>query len=100
MTVKSHSVALTCSINNFTIRKPQFHMFGLCFWFLFLKEEEEEVETKDDTNKKSPSLRWVVQHTLFPVMRTDFSPPKRFANDGSVVQIACLENLYKIFERC
>jgi len=33
-------------------------------------------------------------------MKLFLKPPNHLANDGSVIQIACLENLYKIFERC
>jgi DNA mismatch repair protein MLH1 len=59
-----------------------------------------------------PSLRWLIQHVLLPPMRQPppsssapcssggFTPPRRLASDGTVTQVACLENLYKIFERC
>ena len=43
---------------------------------------------------------WNVRHLLLPSFRSSFSPPRKFANDGSIIQIASLENLYKIFERC
>eukprot|EP01083_Nonionella_stella_P084629 234326_1 len=54
----------------------------------------------DDSS--SDSLKWTIEHTLFPHFRQpmEFSPPRHFANDGTVVEIAALENLYKIFERC
>jgi hypothetical protein len=41
-----------------------------------------------------------IQHTLMPHMRFSFSVPARHAADGAIVQVACLENLYKTFERC
>lgn len=41
-----------------------------------------------------------VEHTLLPAMRTQLWPPERFATDGTVLQVACLEQLYKVFERC
>ena len=55
----------------------------------------------DDTNgtKESPSLR-VARLVVFPAMKRRLLPPRRFADSGEVVQIACLERLYKIFERC
>uniref|UniRef100_A0A672P6W1 DNA mismatch repair protein MLH1 n=1 Tax=Sinocyclocheilus grahami TaxID=75366 RepID=A0A672P6W1_SINGR len=41
-----------------------------------------------------------VEHALFKALRTLFSPPKHFSEDGSVLQIASLPELYKVFERC
>uniref|UniRef100_A0A673JI88 DNA mismatch repair protein MLH1 n=1 Tax=Sinocyclocheilus rhinocerous TaxID=307959 RepID=A0A673JI88_9TELE len=41
-----------------------------------------------------------VEHVLFKALRTLFSPPKHFSEDGSVLQIASLPELYKVFERC
>uniref|UniRef100_A0A0D9VAI6 DNA mismatch repair protein S5 domain-containing protein n=1 Tax=Leersia perrieri TaxID=77586 RepID=A0A0D9VAI6_9ORYZ len=43
---------------------------------------------------------WTIQHVLFPSMRLFFKPPKSMATDGTFVQVASLEKLYKIFERC
>lgn len=43
---------------------------------------------------------WSIQHVLFPAMKLFLKPPMHMANDGTAVQLACLENLYKIFERC
>jgi len=51
-------------------------------------------------DEKEPGVQWLIQHVLFPAFRVSFSPPRRFATDGSVTQVANLENLYKIFERC
>lgn len=49
-----------------------------------------------------PSLAWVVTHLFFPALRhrSSFTPPMRAATDGTITQVASLENLYKIFERC
>ncbi|CAA6667797.1 unnamed protein product [Spirodela intermedia] len=43
---------------------------------------------------------WAIQHVLFPSMRLFLKPPKSMATDGTFVQVASLEKLYKIFERC
>ncbi|MQL71166.1 hypothetical protein Taro_003440 [Colocasia esculenta] len=43
---------------------------------------------------------WTIQHVLFPSMRLFLKPPKAMATNGTFVQIAALEKLYKIFERC
>ncbi|KAJ7964619.1 DNA mismatch repair protein MLH1 [Quillaja saponaria] len=41
-----------------------------------------------------------IQHVLFPPLRLFFKPPTGMATNGTFVQVASLENLYKIFERC
>lgn len=46
------------------------------------------------------SWRWKVEHLIFKAFRTLFSPPKSFSEDGTVLQIANLPDLYKVFERC
>ncbi|XP_061108454.1 DNA mismatch repair protein Mlh1 isoform X2 [Conger conger] len=46
------------------------------------------------------SWKWNVEHLLFKAFRTLLSPPKHFTEDGSVLQIANLPDLYKVFERC
>ncbi|XP_068597667.1 DNA mismatch repair protein Mlh1 [Brachionichthys hirsutus] len=46
------------------------------------------------------SWRWKVEHIIFKAFRTLFSPPTRFGEDGTVLQVASLPELYKVFERC
>jgi hypothetical protein len=42
-----------------------------------------------------------VEHVIFRALRNNnFTPPARLSNNGAIVQIACLEKLYKVFERC
>ena len=36
----------------------------------------------------------------FFALRVDLIPPKEMANDSSILQIADLRELYKVFERC
>lgn len=50
----------------------------------------------DDTR----DLRWVIEHVIYPALRLSFLPPKRFAEDATILQIANLPDLYKVFERC
>ena len=64
----------------------------------FGKSEKEKVNHKHD-------LGWILQHVIFRSMnrkRTKYSfhPPRFLCNDGSIVQIACTKQLYKVFERC
>lgn len=46
------------------------------------------------------SWQWTVEHVLFPAFRTGLMPPSRFSEDGTLLQIANLPDLYKVFERC
>ncbi|XP_022159006.1 DNA mismatch repair protein MLH1 [Momordica charantia] len=43
---------------------------------------------------------WSIQHVLFPSMKLFFKPPNSLAENGTLVRVASLEKLYKIFERC
>uniref|UniRef100_A0A4W4EVT8 DNA mismatch repair protein MLH1 n=1 Tax=Electrophorus electricus TaxID=8005 RepID=A0A4W4EVT8_ELEEL len=47
-----------------------------------------------------PSWQWKVEHVLFKAFRSLLSPPKHYSEDGSLLQIANLPDLYKVFERC
>uniref|UniRef100_A0AAR2KTH6 DNA mismatch repair protein MLH1 n=1 Tax=Pygocentrus nattereri TaxID=42514 RepID=A0AAR2KTH6_PYGNA len=60
------------------------------------KQYTMETEDKDS----QPSWQWKVEHVLFKALRSLLSPPKHFSEDGSVLQIANLPDLYKVFERC
>ena len=44
--------------------------------------------------------RWIIEHVVFSAMRSEFVPQKEMAEDGTVLQIADLKDLYKVFERC
>ena len=65
---------------------------------------EDDNERNDATMATpSPSNRswqWTVEHVLFPAFRTGLMPPSRFSEDGTLLQIANLPDLYKVFERC
>lgn len=43
---------------------------------------------------------WVIGNVLFPAMRSGCCPSKAAAAAGSALQVACTEQLYRIFERC
>lgn len=38
--------------------------------------------------------------TIYPALHSLLIPPDRFGSNGTVVQVAALEQLYKVFERC
>ncbi|XP_048451790.1 DNA mismatch repair protein Mlh1 [Rhincodon typus] len=44
--------------------------------------------------------KWTVEHVVSKAFRTLLLPPKHFAEDGSILQLANLPDLYKVFERC
>ncbi|XP_048384844.1 DNA mismatch repair protein Mlh1 isoform X2 [Stegostoma tigrinum] len=44
--------------------------------------------------------KWTVEHAVSKAFRTLLLPPKHFAEDGSILQLANLPDLYKVFERC
>ena len=82
-----------------------------------LDEEEEEEEEEDNNNNNNnnnsnnnaeeegkdttDASTWQTKHVVFPALSSSaFAPPKAFARDGTVVEVARLEQLYKVFERC
>ena len=69
------------------------------------EDDETGKEVKDNNNKndddKNDESTWQTKHIVFPALSSSaFAPPARFAKDGTVVEVACLEQLYKVFERC
>ncbi|WCJ44195.1 DNA mismatch repair protein MLH1 [Euphorbia peplus] len=63
-------------------------------------EDEMEHELLSEAETTWAQREWSIQHVLFPSMRLFFKPPTKMATDGTFVQVASLEKLYKIFERC
>ncbi|KAM9848189.1 DNA mismatch repair protein Mlh1 [Aulostomus maculatus] len=59
-----------------------------------------EAEPGDQQDAELNSWRWNVEHVICKALRTLLSPPKLFSEDGTVLQIANLPDLYKVFERC
>ncbi|XP_021094345.1 DNA mismatch repair protein Mlh1 isoform X4 [Heterocephalus glaber] len=44
--------------------------------------------------------KWTVEHIIYKAFRLHLTPPKHFTEDGNVLQLANLPDLYKVFERC
>uniref|UniRef100_A0A8C2V175 DNA mismatch repair protein MLH1 n=1 Tax=Chinchilla lanigera TaxID=34839 RepID=A0A8C2V175_CHILA len=44
--------------------------------------------------------KWTVEHIVYKAFRSHLMPPKHFTEDGNVLQLANLPDLYKVFERC
>ncbi|KAI1894235.1 hypothetical protein AGOR_G00113730 [Albula goreensis] len=65
--------------------------------YIIIEESDPEAE---EEGSGGSSWKWNVEHILFKAFRTLLSPPKQFSEDGSILQIANLPDLYKVFERC
>ncbi|XP_062513678.1 DNA mismatch repair protein Mlh1-like isoform X2 [Corticium candelabrum] len=70
-------------------------------------QNDEDDATVDDSDNmmamsfdKPRGWKWTVEHVLFPAFRTVLIPPKKFAEDSTIVEVANLPDLYKVFERC
>ena len=44
--------------------------------------------------------KWTVEHIIYKAFRSHLLPPKHFTEDGNILQLANLPDLYKVFERC
>uniref|UniRef100_A0A8C2CXT5 DNA mismatch repair protein MLH1 n=1 Tax=Cyprinus carpio TaxID=7962 RepID=A0A8C2CXT5_CYPCA len=81
---------------NWDREKECFHDFSIeCSHFYSIRKQY--TLEPDDAEM---SWQWKVEHVIFKALRNLFSPPKHFSEDGSVLQIASLPELYKVFERC
>ncbi|KAK7109836.1 hypothetical protein V1264_013814 [Littorina saxatilis] len=50
--------------------------------------------------EKGDKWQWAVEHVIYPAFRSLLMPPKSASEDTSVLQLANLPDLYKVFERC
>jgi len=48
----------------------------------------------------SSTWRWTVEHVIFPAARASLMPPARFTDDATILEIANMPDLYRVFERC
>lgn len=60
---------------------------------------KEEVPVTSET-PADVSWKWVTEHVIFSTFRRIFQPPQQDAKNGTVLQVANLTDLYKVFERC
>ena len=44
--------------------------------------------------------RFDIEHIIYQKMKKSLLPPKKFNTNGSILQIANLSDMYKVFERC
>ncbi|XP_017792928.1 PREDICTED: LOW QUALITY PROTEIN: DNA mismatch repair protein Mlh1 [Habropoda laboriosa] len=58
--------------------------------------------TEVEWSAEQPCFHWkyVTEHVLYTAIKESLLPPKHFAHDSTILQIANLPDLYKVFERC
>ncbi|XP_070168145.1 DNA mismatch repair protein Mlh1 isoform X2 [Polyergus mexicanus] len=44
--------------------------------------------------------KYITEHVLYSAIKENLLPPKHFTHDSTILQIASLPDLYKVFERC
>ncbi|KAA0718271.1 DNA mismatch repair protein [Triplophysa tibetana] len=86
---------------NWDNEKDCFHDLAIeCSHFHSIRKQYTLESDTEEPQDAEMSWQWKVEHVLFKAVRSLFSPPKHFSEDGSVLQIASLPDLYKVFERC
>lgn len=48
----------------------------------------------------SHDWKYITEHVLYSAIKESLLPPKHFTHDSTILQIASLPDLYKVFERC
>lgn len=71
-----------------------------------------DLQGADNDNSDTPSIsdstlsrstdeqKWQIQHVIFPAMQRYLMPPVRLVNSNSIKQVASMESLFRVFERC
>ncbi|XP_074756891.1 DNA mismatch repair protein Mlh1 isoform X4 [Athene noctua] len=65
-----------------------------------LDEANLTTSQNEEPDSSSTTWKWTVEHVLYKAFRTHLLPPKHFTEDGNILQLANLPDLYKVFERC
>ena len=65
----------------------------------YARQASDEAEMTSQYNV-SDVVKTTLVNILLPAIRSQLKLPSECATDGTVVQIAALEQLYKVFERC
>jgi DNA mismatch repair protein MLH1 len=67
----------------------------------YISEETVLSGQQSEVSGSTPnSWKWTVEHIVYKAFRSHLLPPKHFTEDGNVLQLANLPDLYKVFERC
>uniref|UniRef100_A0A8B9TR92 DNA mismatch repair protein MLH1 n=1 Tax=Anas platyrhynchos TaxID=8839 RepID=A0A8B9TR92_ANAPL len=65
-----------------------------------IEEATLTLSQNEESDSVSPPWKWTVEHVVYKAFRTYLLPPKHFTDDGNILQLANLPDLYKVFERC
>nr|QFU95811.1 mutL-like protein 1 transcript variant X1 [Carassius auratus red var. x Cyprinus carpio allotetraploid] len=85
---------------NWDQEKECFHDFSIeCSHFYSIRRQYTLEPDAEEPQGAEMSWQWKVEHVIFKALRTLFSPPKHFSEDGSVLQIASLPELYKVTKK-
>ena len=90
---------------DFENERPCFADLATCFarYYSVLPSDNGNIKSASSEYKTNPGdTPWgkLLEQVLFPFIQSDLYPPREFSNEGVFVEVACLERLYKIFERC
>lgn len=57
-------------------------------------------QSNSDDENIINAQKWTQEHVIYSAIRKYFLPPKVFSENGAILQVANLPDLYKVFERC
>ncbi|KAJ3052664.1 DNA mismatch repair protein [Rhizophlyctis rosea] len=60
----------------------------------------EDAEASKPEHKETTEYRHMIEHIIFPAFRAHLMTPTSVATNGTVLQLANLPDLYRVFERC
>ncbi|ESP00174.1 hypothetical protein LOTGIDRAFT_141270, partial [Lottia gigantea] len=66
----------------------------------FAKETSDFYAVRKSIFPSDTSWKWTVEHVIYPAIKSQLQPPNKFSEDTSILQLANLPDLYKVFERC
>ncbi|NXE50516.1 MLH1 protein, partial [Casuarius casuarius] len=66
----------------------------------YIIDEANLTNSQNEDCDSGSTWKWTVEHTVYKAFRTHLLPPKHLTEDGNILQLANLPDLYKVFERC
>ena len=84
--------------DNWKEEKRCFQSIALKLSSLYSTNKEWEIDEDENSIER---LKYTTQHIIFPACKLLFNyPPATFASDQTIIEIANVSSLYKVFERC